>query len=85
MSRCYLSLPGVMSPDDYQPHDTIASAVRTFESWADDCDRFGQYVEDREGCIYLRDERQHDEPKVAADPDWHLSIGPRGAVRRQRC
>lgn len=82
--RCYLNLAGCTDPADMEAHDTIASAEESFKRWYKAHDRNG-YIEYRTALIHLRDERQHDEPKVCEDADWRLSMGPRGGVRRERC
>lgn len=85
MSRCYLSLPGCIDPADYERHDTIADAVRSFGAWCEEADRFGQSTEDRAALVYLLDERVTDEPRCGDYAEWRLTVGPRGGIRREHC
>lgn len=57
---------------------SIAGAVRAFEHTARELARYGQYTE---AAIHIA--KTLDE--VVEYPDYVLSLGPRGGVRKQRC
>lgn len=77
--KCYLSYASDHSLLDAEPCDSIAEAKRRFVFTAEELARYGQ--EGTEAFIHIRDERQHDEPKLAADPSYVLSLGPRGGLK----
>lgn len=77
--KCYLSYTSDHSLLDAEPCDTIAEAKFRFSDAADGLGRLG--CEGVSAFIHLRDERQHDEPKVCADPSYFLSLGPRGGLK----
>lgn len=77
--KCYLSYNSDPSLLDAEPCDSIAEAKRGFARTAEELAYHGQ--EGTEAFIHLLDERQHDEPKVCADPSYVLSLGPRGGLK----
>lgn len=77
--KCYLSYTSDHSLFDAEPCGSIAEAKRCFVRTAEELAYRGQ--EGTEAFIHLRDERQHDEPKLCADPSYFLSLGPRGGLK----
>jgi hypothetical protein len=77
--KCFLVYNSDNSLLDAEPCGSIAEAKRRFVFTAEELARYGQ--EGTEAFIHLRDERQHDEPEMCADPSYFLSLGPRGGLK----
>lgn len=69
---------GVDTLDDACPYETKAEALATFRDVAEGLARFGQPVTGTLHMAAMRD-------ALVEDPDWALSLGPRGGVRCERC
>lgn len=54
---------------------SVKEALAEFEAFAEEVGRFGD-IRSAEGLIYIGE---------CDYPEWQLSIGPRGGVRKGRC
>lgn len=73
--RCRLVTSGenhALGEDDCK---SVKDAMLDFEAFAKEVGRFGER-ESAEGLIYIGD---------CDYPEWQLSVGPRGGIRRGRC
>lgn len=75
--RCYLYYAGT-GHEKPIPYRSMAEAREEFLLTARELDRFGQAMT---ATLHMRDERVHDEPKMAEYPDYVLSLGPRGGLK----
>ena len=64
--------------EDAEKCSSIAGAVRAFEHAARELAGYGQEIEASIHIAKIRGE-------VVEYPDYVLSLGPRGGVRKQRC
>jgi hypothetical protein len=77
MAHCYLRVGGD-TLDEAEACDSKASAIRRFQSIAEDLDRFGQEIT---GEIHYANSKA----ELQEYPDFALSLGPRGGVRVEPC
>ena len=68
---------GVDTLDEACRYATKKDALSTFRDVAEGQARFGRDVQ---GTIHMADRRS----EVVEDPDWVLSLGPRGGLRCER-
>lgn len=80
MAHCYLYYAG-SAFEKPELHRSLGEAKDAFLRTARELDRIGQKCE---ATIHFRDERIHDEPKMAEYPDYVLSLTARGNLRCER-
>jgi len=88
VTKCFLCIGGD-TLEDAEAHDSIADAVNSYRLYTEDVLRFDDTCHD--ASIHIPD---NDKVSVAARPDprdrlgeypdYVLSIGPRGGVRKER-
>jgi hypothetical protein len=75
MTRCYLRT-GDDALEDAVAFYTIGSAVRDFEATARELDGYGQRIE---ASIHIASDFE----ELVEYPDYVLSLGPRGGLRKE--
>lgn len=60
---------------------TISDARAELDDWADEHSRFGADRSDAHALVWVG----HHVDITDLYPDWELTIGPRGGIRRSRC
>lgn len=77
MTHCYLRI-GSDTLGEAVPYYTIDGAKRAFMRDAEELASYGQEID---GTIHIASCRA----ELVEDADYHLSLGPRGGLRCERC
>ena len=78
MAVCFLRI-GAEYLEDAERYSSVARAVKVYRRYAHECMRYGNTPAD--ATIHIAETRD----ELHEYPDWMLSVGPRGGVRKEHC